>query len=527
MPDLANGTSKAIFGGLMGGIICLILNFAKQGDIKHGLLPNKNRFVLFTIGKIPKNRTFKENSPLIPKEFSEWFDKYKSEYPVHAKLFEHVAAIIHGHPEVPASPVPGGHGGASLEVHSWNVLREALENQEKWTYQGSKTKRGLVSIPVYDANYRFYPDPLIPLSAFCHDVGKIVCYKTENGVTKEIKPRHDEEGAKLVAALPEFQELSFVDQEDLVTCLGFYHHHRSIPLHVLDRSRALTEFLLVADVLAGKMEGETVFETDHDHDLDEPVVVAPLPEFVEHLENLAEPKPKPGKKGSGKSIESQFEAGDESFLKAMAEARAIPAVEARQPENDSPPVEVEETVQIEGFKGIKRVFSKDRCTKAFVMFSKVCRQPGRLNAGASNVTIGRKYGSFCFVQEQNMRRAASQSLKGEWQEKMARENKEKHSPHEFTLAVMWALHDRGLLVREYENDSGEKWFVSPNNALFDIQWRDKTGGWVKKSACIVFKIENELADFLEIPDCAANPQIVKPLWASQQRQLLETNNPKD
>lgn len=535
LPDLANGLGKAITGCFTGAIIYLILYALQLGNTKHGLLPEDGKLIRFSVGKLTSNRTFKESPATIPGEFAVWFKEYKEAYPVHAKLFEHTAAIIHGNPDIPASAVPGGHGGASLETHSWNVLRAALGNQKTWVYQGTKTQRGIVAIPVYDPDYRFYPDPLIPLSAFCHDIGKIVCYRNENGITKEVKPRHDEEGAKLVAALPEFRELTFPDQEDLLICLGYYHHWRSIPLHVVDRGRALTEFLLMVDMMAGRLEGETVFETDHDtpddsqeagvaeHSLGQAVESGLKPEqssgFVTHLGNIVEDEPvkRSTKKPANTNLDSQFEANS-LFEKALGKIAQDPEPMVSPPPTPKAiPVATEQIVQIEGFKGIKRQYPKERCDKAFAMFARACREPGRLNAGGSTTTIGRKYGAACYVQEQNMRRAVSLFLEGEWRERMAQQNKEKQHPHEYTLAVMWALHDRGLLIREYKDANGDEWFVSPNNALFNVQWRDKTGAWVKRPACIVFQIDDELADLLDIPDCAAKPEIVKPFWASHQR----------
>lgn len=527
LPNLFNGLSKAVIGCLMGTMVYLILFISKRGDINHSLLPTNNGLVGFSIGNIIKNRTFKESVTNVPNEFIDWFETYRKNHPQHAELFQHAMNIIHGHREIPASPVPGGHGGVSLETHSWNTLREALIHQDKWVYQGMKTRRGVVVFPVQDQNYRFFPDPLIPLSAFCHDIGKTVCYQVNAGQVKEIKPRHDEEGAKIIASLPEFKKLSFYDQDSLMICLGFYHHWRAIPLHVKDRGKALAEFLLMVDVEAGKKEGRSITEPDPDDA--EPS--NPTPEtiqsadFVDHVQNMTEPRAKTKNKITEKTIDAEFGEGNRLFEQAIGALIKEESSQDSLTKSVDSEEERHQIVEIDHFKGIKRIYSKDRCDKAFAMFAQVCSRPGMLNAGTSS--IGRKYNDTCFIQEHSMRRAVSQLLQDEWKEKMARVNDEKQHPHEYTLAVLWALHDRDLLVRNYRDDKGNEWVVSPNNALFNVHWRDKTGGWVTRQACLVFKARNELAELAETPDCAAKPEIAKAFWSSHQRSTSLSSTTKE
>ena len=519
LPNLLNGLVKAFLGGIMGAFIYLIIYFSRKIDVHHLLLPHEDKLLSFSLGKITRSRSFKETGKAsFPTDLIDWFQQYQESYPECGRLFERMVRIIQAYPNIPASPVAGGHGDLSLEVHSWNTLRLSLEYQNKWKYTGMKNRLGEVVVPVKDPNFEFFPDPLIPLIAFCHDIGKIVCYQLADGKVNEVKPNHDEEGVKIVASAPEFRDFSFPDQEVLIVSLGYYHHSRSIPLHVGDRALALTEFVLMIDKLAGKAEGREVADVDpplFDPSVSEKQTV----EFVEHLESIVEPedspeKTKTPKKSPKKNINSQFD--NTSFQLALNQTvTQTPLIPSDAPADTTStdranPSFGEMSVEIAGFKNpIKRKFSTERCDRAFALFLNVVKEPGRLNVTAGQENIGRKYGSHYFIQEHGLRKLVSQSLDAPYQENMARPVEGK-SLHDFTLALLWALFDRNMLVREYKNENAEICFVSPNNALFHIRWRDKSGALIRKPGCIVLTVGTDPFWAL-IPDSPSSPVIEKPM----------------
>lgn len=527
LPDLGNGLFKALMGGIMGALIYLVIYFSKKVETFIKLLPNHNKFLSFSIGNITENRKFKEVAIVcIPEGFQSWFSQYKIEYPIYAKFFEHLVRIIQAYPEIPASPIPGGHGGLSLETHSWNVLKEALLRQHEWKYTGMKSSQGTVILPVKNPNYCFFPDPMIPFSAFCHDIGKIVCYQVHADVIKEVRPLHDEEGAKIIGSLPEFHDLDFKDQADLLICLGYYHHWRAIPLHVGDRACAIAEFLLFVDKEAGKKEGRIASDTTVEN-YENATQEAQSHNYVTHLATLAEldvddldspalPQNAVPRKKNSKAKKPEVNFNNDSFLKAISPAGFIqksielPVQQDTNHKEDSQNVNFEEEgVQIEGFKTpIKRKFPKNRCDRAYALFMDACTQPGRLNANMGSENIGRKYGRLCFVQEQGVRKMVSQKLAAGHKEKMAQPMEGK-AFHEFTVAVLWALYDRNMLVRDFENEQGEPCYVSPNNALYMVKWRDKSGAWIQKPGCIVFTFGPDESVLEKVPDNPACPQIEK------------------
>lgn len=161
----------------------------------------------------------------------------------------------------PASPIPGGHGGATLIVHSLNVADTVLEVAPNFTYEGQRNRKGKIMIPVQEMGFKLASnDPLIPLCGIAHDLGKLSCYKYEKSENawKTVRYRHDEEGGHLLGRIPEFWEIPPRDREDLVLAVSYYHHPLAIPRKGTDRTRALMNLLMEADILASSREGGDV-----------------------------------------------------------------------------------------------------------------------------------------------------------------------------------------------------------------------------------------------------------------------------
>lgn len=203
-----------------------------------------------------------------------WWNAYSKSHPQHAEAFMAVFSVMYAEPRLPASPVPGGHGGATLIEHSFNVVDTMLQMAPKWSYRGHRNKRGEISFPLLDntkMEFRFGSgDPIVPLAAFAHDIGKTACYKMNHqGSVTEVRKNHDIEGAKILRTLPEIMALPWKDRMAILIACEFYHHIGSLPysMWIDDRARALIELLIAADIATGQREGGLVSSVYEDNDL--------------------------------------------------------------------------------------------------------------------------------------------------------------------------------------------------------------------------------------------------------------------
>lgn len=243
-----------------------------------------------------------------------WFATYAQNNPACRKAMLSVAQLLRSYPHIPAAVNFIGHGGANLEQHSVNVLKAAIMHTRQWTYKGiARPKDGAIAraptgfefeddhicsachesrksrrlskkkIPPChqcDVNYVFdaAKDPLAVLAAFAHDIGKIHCYSIDKvtGATIDTGEPHDEFGARIMATLPGFYDLSFDEREVLNTSLAIYHHPLSFKTGINidqalaskkshtnehpggDRAAALTTFIYSSDVTAGMLEGDSL-----------------------------------------------------------------------------------------------------------------------------------------------------------------------------------------------------------------------------------------------------------------------------
>ncbi|PIV88836.1 MAG: hypothetical protein COW48_03760, partial [Hydrogenophilales bacterium CG17_big_fil_post_rev_8_21_14_2_50_63_12] len=250
--------------GVFWGVLAFAVWLAVvRGNKQHGLKSGDSRRGLsISLGDFPRGAPPPARVPcgetFLPETFSTWFTAYQAAHPTHAALMRAVMEVYQARALLPASPVPGGHGGATLMQHSLNVLATILNMAPSWRYDGHKNKKGQVVFPLIDGTYRFdATDPLIPIAGFAHDIGKITCYRQrEDGLVEEIKPHHDTEGGKILITLEAFWALPKGDRDALNLALSFYHHINSLPLWADDRTRALTELLITADIRTGMAEGE-------------------------------------------------------------------------------------------------------------------------------------------------------------------------------------------------------------------------------------------------------------------------------
>lgn len=245
----------------------------RERDLKRG-----DRWLesISNLGELPRPKPpVMAGLPVGLDRLAPWLGPMKAKHPLHGAAAEAVLRVMMTEPKLPASPVPGGHGGRTLIEHSLGVVESMLEESPRWVYRGQFKANGkTLVVPPIRGPHRFGPDDLglLILTALAHDIGKVACYKLKpNGRVQEVLPNHDAEGAKILRRLPEVMALPLADRRALLTACGYYHHPYAIPLAPWcdDRVRSLTELLIVADHATGRKEGHTLVYADDPEDAGE------------------------------------------------------------------------------------------------------------------------------------------------------------------------------------------------------------------------------------------------------------------
>lgn len=133
-----------------------------------------------------------------------------------------------------------GHG-VGLYEHTMNVLKEALNKEDA--------------------------DPLLPLVAIAHDIGKITSFK-EIGKDEWVTiKRHDKEGSRIITDTPEWWAMSSPEKEILILAVRYEHSVKDFPDNYpklgkeeMARARRVLEQLREIDGFATKGEKEKVIE---------------------------------------------------------------------------------------------------------------------------------------------------------------------------------------------------------------------------------------------------------------------------
>ena len=246
----------ALFGSVFGALFLISLRFSKRGVIfgvaLRGLTPSIGSF------NAPKAPTRADVLPSFPPEIIEWLANQRASNgagEVRAALFEDIAAILCARAEVPATTVPGGHGGVSLLNHTMSVVVEALRRAASFQYRGLLYPDGNVAVPPLDPHYQFSStDPLIPLVAIGHDIGKLECYALSDGTWTEVSHAHDSKGSVLLSRLDLFWALPDNERMLVQRAVGYYHHPLDIPINTGDRAFALIGLLNESDNAASRYE---------------------------------------------------------------------------------------------------------------------------------------------------------------------------------------------------------------------------------------------------------------------------------
>jgi hypothetical protein len=467
-----------VFWGVLALVVWLaVLRTNKQHDLKSG---DRRRGLVISLGNFPRGAPPPARVPcgkiFLPVTYSAWFSAYQAAYPAHAGLMQAVMEIYLARAVLPASPVPGGHGGATLKQHSLNVLATILNMAPSWRYDGHKNKKGQIVFPLIDATFRFdATDPLIPIAGFAHDIGKITCYRErQDGLVEEVRPYHDTEGGKILITLDEFWALPKADRDALNLALSFYHHINSLPLWADDRTRALTELLIAADIRTGMAEGERN--------------VAAMYEDIDTLPGwLDERTFEEGAAHSPLSIPDQT-------MAAIGGSEAIPA-----PGPAPAPVPVTPSQTSLASTSVDSAPADENEGWAWDQFEALLLEPGRINGNNKAMRVGFKHGEWVYVNDAGLRTALASALNTP----RLTEQPGRGQMSPFTRLLLARLARSGLL---YQHHDGLEF--SEKSALFKMAMHG-TGGKIVQNwgFTLIFKA-TALPAIAAMLDCKYPPQIL-------------------
>lgn len=195
-----------------------------------------------------------------------WLQTNREKHPRHVAALEAVIRVLASREWLPASHIPGGHGNRSLIDHSLRVGGMALKFAPTFEYAGLVSRYS--TVPMRDPGFRFdATDPMIPIVAVAHDIGKIATFLVEKGKVVGAQSNHDLAGARMLALLDEVSDLPPDDRNALMRAVAHYHHESAYPVAPdgrveRDRDVALMMLLIKSDNAAGKHEGEHFMSAD-------------------------------------------------------------------------------------------------------------------------------------------------------------------------------------------------------------------------------------------------------------------------
>lgn len=215
--------------------------------------------------------------PDVPTGFFEsWFTRYDKTHPAHAELMRVFLRIYEHHKALPATHVPGGHGGRTLLQHSLLAAYFMDKLAHSWAYTGLRDRTGKrVVLKLRDQSYKFNADdPLVALIGIAHDIGKIEAYifdKADPTSIIGIHHEHDLTGARMIARLPEAWAIPDEDRQAMFLAIAHYHHPMELPLSpdrraIDDRTIALMELLIKTDFVTSRVEAKGAEPTEREYE---------------------------------------------------------------------------------------------------------------------------------------------------------------------------------------------------------------------------------------------------------------------
>lgn len=184
---------------------------------------------------------------------------------VHRELIDQIIGVLAAHPEAYVGP---GHKTSLLE-HSLNVLEVSLSRKESET------------------------EPLLPVAAIAHDLGKITAFeKQEDGSFKRVR-WHDKESARILATLDGWWKLPEIERKSLLLALRYDHSSGNIPFlgkGVRERTLSLQNLLETSDRVATAEEKKVVLADLPLPDMVFEAFLKALPTFPLHVAGFAPAK---------------------------------------------------------------------------------------------------------------------------------------------------------------------------------------------------------------------------------------------
>ncbi len=457
------------------------------------------RGLSITIGPTPKGLLPPKRLPgseFVPDEghpLLEWLAHVQQARPdIHA-VFKAVTEVYAAHMDLPAAPVKYGHGGRSLFEHTCVVVDMMMEKAQAFAFDGSYSKSGKKTTALLDPHFAFdRADAMIPLIAYAHDIGKVDAYRMdENGQVKELLPNHDRPGRLLLARLPEVWDLPKEDREVLFNAVGYYHHPQALPRHVDDRSRALMELLLEADLAAGEWEGKN-----------------PLHKGAPVTPGLSKGL---GTDWSGSELDEQQDAREENSRPASEQFEPESTSGERNDTQAAPEVSSSATNTA---PGIENLDEQEAMLVHHVI--DILAMPNSINGSKRAFRIGYKHGTRIYLKEAALCKAVATSI-GDPKLATPAARKGDNRSH-LTEDVMRSLDKLGILVVEHD---GRRY--SHKTALFTVEWYDerafrpdppKTISELlleTDPATVILEIKGALAHLGKLKDCRLVPKVVRPL----------------
>lgn len=457
----AGGAALTFLGTAIGVSLYFIAwKLMSEGNIAAGKLKSKDvdiRLYLsqdptkgdFITVKAPYPFSYPKRAPLdknLLKELRRWkgYDDYVESYPSYGALFNAIASTLWANRDLKASHVEGGHAGLSLFEHSMNVLRFAVKVAPKYRYYGL-FRNGKMSKPVRDKRgfYSFEPkDPLIPVIAIAHDIGKLVSYGIEDGKTVKFKEAHDIPGRRLLSLFKELYDIPIEDRHAILMAVGVYHHihggkaddlyHDGVFYSgwISDRIYAAVSFIEYADIQTGRIESGA----------------KPQPFFVPYSEKQNRSDQRPAGQNEGKDI------GGESVV---------------EPGNNKDPIEEDRThKEMEESSGFMAPAFDEPDKTPLDWFIQMVKANSKLEKGSKVI----RYGDYLYVDDIAWR---------QWLKSKEKPIENPHSLlrqpsmgviHPVTAQLLKELAEKGLLLLE----AGGKRY-SPINALYNVEMERKNG----------------------------------------------------
>lgn len=442
--NIARKLTLSGFAFAWGAMVMACILIGNRIIRKAELVSDKRRGITVSLGPFPVVADNLPRLPLekpFPKRLDLWVSTHdqKPYYP-HLELIYALAETLEAHPLVPAGRI-GDHGDRTLREHTYNVVEEMLKLVSNgFTYDGLKLPRGAKGNDVYvykpaDPLFQLLiHDPLIPLAALAHDIGKLEAYQLDDrGNYQLVRKDHDHRGQMILGRFPEFWRLPEDDRQPLLDIVGYYHHYTELPRNSEERSRALISALCEADDRAGRSESKNPVRLSAD-------------ESRRLLKRTQDAKKKAG--------------------------QVVHKIISTRDENVSPDFEKPEGQELSQFHG-----------RLIEAFDAVIIESNRINGTSRPKRLGIKKGKYLYMFEHRVIEAVAEKIDAPH---LAIPRATPSRENVISSNLLYVLHKRGVLYTEH---NGYKY--PPPKALFNVELTSPDGKLLAEYLRRVFVIKVE------------------------------------